>query len=63
MIDYFTLNLIAIGTTALFILAGTLFIGRKLDALSQTMERRNQTTACAKPNCKKKTKGLLRGND
>jgi len=61
--DYWTFNLIVSGATAATIFLGAWFLGKKLDALSRTMERRNQTTACTKPNCKKKTKGLLRGND
>lgn len=59
-----TFHFIVFGATAATtIFLGAWFLGKKLDALSRIMERRNQTTACAKPNCKKKTKGLLRGND
>ena len=43
--------------------AGALYLGKRLDAIAKRIDRRNESTACGKKACTKKTKGLLRAND
>ncbi len=43
--------------------AATIYLGKKLEALATRIDRRNQSNACGKKACNKKTKGLLRAND